>query len=151
MVIPTDGGGPPPPPVNPCNTPACLNAKAELATARTEFDRTCHGLKTIVAILRFLKPIVTVSLWYVLVIIVLAIVLFFLGLGWLAVLLWALILVYVIAWIAYLAFSRSAASLALELAERTKAIQEAIAKVIAACPENCRGDLSIPVCDAVIP
>jgi ABC-type transport system involved in cytochrome bd biosynthesis fused ATPase/permease subunit len=151
MVIPTDGNGPPLPPPNPCNTPACLNAKAEVTAARAAFVRTCNSLTTIVSILRVLKPIVTISLWYILVIIVVAIILFLLGLGWLAVLLWALILVYLIAWIAYLAFGRAAGSLAQELVERTKALQDAIAKVVLACPENCRGDLSIPTCDAVIP
>jgi len=152
MVIPTDGGGgPPTPPTNPCTTPACLNAKAEVTAARTAFERTCNSLKTIVSILRFLKPIVSISLWYLLVIVVVAIVLVFLGLGWLAALLWTLILLYVIAWIAYLALGRAAASLAQDLVERAKAVQDAVAKVVLACPENCRGDLSIPTCDAVIP
>src|SRR6478735_4921791 len=136
MVIPTDGPGPPLPPPNPCNTPACLDAKTEVTDARTAFARTCTSLTTIVNILRFLKPIVTIALWYIAVIIVVAVVLVFLGLGWLAALLWALILLYLIAWIAYLAFGRAAASLVQELVARTKAMQDAIAKVLLACPEN---------------
>lgn len=150
MVIPTNGGPPPPPP-NPCTAPACLNAKAELATARTAFEKTCSGLKLVVSILRILKPIVSVSFWYLLLIIILAIVLFWLGLGWIAILLWALVLVYLVAWLVYLALARVAASLGQELTDRTKAVQDAIAKVVAACPENCRGDLSIPSCDVEIP
>lgn len=150
MVNPTNGGPPPPPP-NPCTAPACLNAKAGLATARTAFEKTCSGLKLVVSILRILKPIVSVSFWFLLLIVILAIVLFWLGLGWLAVLLWALVLVCLVAWLAFLVFSRVAASLGQELAERTQAIQDAIAKVVAACPENCRGDLSIPSCDVEIP
>lgn len=121
-------------PPNPCTAPACLSAKAELATARTAFEQTCNGLKTVASILRILKPIVSISLWYLLVIAIVAIVLFWLGFGWIAILLWALVLIYLVAWIVYLAFGRVAASLAQELAGRAQAIQDAIAKVIAACP-----------------
>ena len=149
MVIPTNGGPPPPP--NPCTAPACLNAKAGLASARAAYEKTCGGLKLVVSILRILKPIVSVSFWFLLLIVVLAIVLFLLGFGWIAILLWALVLAYLVAWLAYLAFARVAASLGQELAARTQAVQDAIAKVVAACPENCRGDLSIPSCDAEIP
>jgi hypothetical protein len=150
MGIPTNGGPPPPPP-NPCTAPACLNAKAELATARTAFEQTCKGLKTVASILRILKPIVSISLWYLVVIVIVAIVLFWLGLGWIAILLWALVLIYLVAWLVYLAFARVAASLAKELSDRAKAVQDAIAKVVAGCPENCRGDLSIPSCDVELP
>lgn len=152
MVIPTDGGGgPPTPPPTPCNAPACVDAKAQLTAARTAFAQTCASLKTVVAILRVLKPIVSISLWYLLVIIVLAIVVFWLGLGWISVLLWALVLIYLVAWILYLAFARVAASLAQDLAARMQAFQAALTQVMAQCPANCRGDVSIPICDAVIP
>lgn len=150
MVVPTNGGQGPPRP-DPCTAPACVNAKAELATARTAFENTCDGLKTVVSILRILKPIVSVSLWYLLVIAIVAIILFWLGFGWIAILLWALLLLYLVAWVLYLVFARVAVSLGQELADRTKAVQDAIAKVVAACPENCRGDLSIPSCDVEIP
>jgi len=150
MVIPTNDG-PPLPPLDPCNAPACLNAKAELATARTAFTQKCDSLKTVASIVRILKPIVTVSLWYLLVIVIIAVVLFWLGFGWISVLLWALVLAYLVAWVAYLAFARSAASLVQDLAALTKAVQDAIAKVIAACPPNCLGDLSVPSCDVEVP
>ena len=84
-------------------------------------------------------------------IVILAIVLFWIGLGWIAILLWALILIYLIAWVAYFAFGRAAASLAQDLAARSQAVQDAVAKVVAGCPGNCRGDLSIPSCDVEIP
>ncbi len=151
MVIPVDGGGPPVPPPNPCNAPTCLDAKAELASARTAFASTCNGLRTVAAILRVLKPIVSISLWYLLVIVIVAIVLLWLGLGWISVILWALVLAYVLAWILYLVFARVAGSMAQDLAARMKDVQDAIAKVVAQCPANCRGDLSIPTCDVQIP
>jgi hypothetical protein len=65
-------------------------------------------------------------------IVIVAIVLFWLGLGWIAILLWAFVLVYLVAWLVYLVFARVAASLAQELADRAQAIQDAIVKVVAA-------------------
>jgi membrane protein implicated in regulation of membrane protease activity len=146
MVAPTNGGPPPPPP-NPCTEPACLDAKAELTTARTAHQQTCKALKTVTSILRILRPIVSVPIWYLLAIVIVAIVLFWLGLGWIAILLWAIVLIYLLAWLAYLAFTRIAAALDQQLTDRSTAVEDAIAKVVAGCPERCRGDLSIPSCD----
>jgi hypothetical protein len=148
-TLPPGGGSPPPPvdPSDPCHAPACTGAKAELEAARAAFSRACVQLRLVTGILKVLRPIVSVSLWVLIVIVILAIVLWFLGLGPVAVFLWTLILIYAIAWILFLVFARAAAALAQELAEREQAVTQAIAKVIAQCPESCRGDLSIPVCD----
>ena len=145
----TPGQGGFDPPVIPmdCNSPACTGAKAELDTARTAFIRACNALKTITNILRFLRPIISVSLWYIIVIIILAILFGIFGLFGLALLLWTLILIYVIAWILFLVFTRVAASLGMDLAKFGQDIANAITKVLASCPAECRGDLSVPVCD----
>ena len=144
------GEGPAIPPVippDPCNAPECTSAKAELGAARTAFNRACGKLRSVMSILRILRPIVSVSFWVLIVIAVVAIALWFLGLGPIAIFLWTLILIYAIAWFLYFVLGRVAASLGQELAERAQEITQAIAKVVTACPESCRGDLSVPVCD----
>jgi multisubunit Na+/H+ antiporter MnhG subunit len=146
-TVPTGPPTPPPVPVDLCNAPACVNAKAELNTARTAFKSACDGLSRVTSILRFLAQITKVPLWSLIVIVILAIVLWFLGLGWLAVILWALILIYLIALILSLVLTRVAASMGGELAQRADEVQKAIVKVIAACPETCRGDLTVPICN----
>ncbi|MBB5867493.1 Na+-transporting methylmalonyl-CoA/oxaloacetate decarboxylase gamma subunit [Allocatelliglobosispora scoriae] len=78
---------------------------------------------------------------------ILAVVLWFLGLGFLAVILWMLLLIYAIAWLRTLIFARVAASLGQDLAAHARAVADAIAKVVMSCPENCRGDLSVPTCN----
>jgi ABC-type transport system involved in cytochrome bd biosynthesis fused ATPase/permease subunit len=143
------GGGGLPPPVIPmdCDSPACTNAKAELDAARVAFNRVCSTLRTVTSILRVLRPIISAPLWIIIVIVIIAILAWLFGLGPIAILLWTLIFLYLIAWFLVIVFTRVAASLTQDLANQGKAIADAIAKVVASCPENCRGDLSIPVCD----
>lgn len=130
-----------------CKAPACVNAKAELDTARAAFVRACDQLSRVTSILRFVAQFTKVPLWILVVLVVLAVVLWFLGLGWLAVILWALILIYVIALILTLVLTRVAASFGAELDQHADEMQQAIVKVIASCPETCRGDLTVPVCN----
>ncbi|GAB3408814.1 hypothetical protein [Flindersiella endophytica] len=61
------------------------------------FEQTCNGLKLVVNILRILKPIISVSLRYLALIVVVAIVLSRLGFGWIAVPLWAAVPVHFVA------------------------------------------------------
>lgn len=141
------------PPIVPmdCNSPACIGAKAELDAARNAFIGACSSLKVITNILRFLRPIVSVNLWYIIVIIIVAILLGLFGLFPLALLLWALIAIYLIAWFLFLVFTRVAATLGTDLARHGQAMADAITKVLASCPAECRGDLSVPVCDVNAP
>jgi hypothetical protein len=144
------GEGPPVIPPNPCNSPACTGPKAELDAARAAFNSACRQLGFVTSILRFLRPFISVSLWVLIVLLIIAVVLWLLGI-WLAIFIWLLLLIYAIAWILTIVFSRVAASLTQELAKHGQAVADAIAKVVAACPESCRGDLSVPVCNAAAP
>jgi hypothetical protein len=71
------GGGPPGdgPPLDPCNSPECVEAKAELAAARSDFTKDCDRLKHVKNWLDFLKPIVTTSIWWIIVLVIIATVL----------------------------------------------------------------------------
>jgi hypothetical protein len=137
------------PPVIPmdCNSAACIGAKAEVDAARTAFTSACGRLKVITSILRFLRPVISANLWYIIVIILVAILLGLFGFFFLALLLWTLIVVYLIAWFLFLVFARVAATLGADLAKHGQEIAAAIARVLASCPAECRGDLSVPACD----
>jgi hypothetical protein len=122
--------------------------EAELDAARVAFDKACSALRTVTSILRVLRPIISIPIWTLIVIVIIAILAWLFGLGPIAVLLWTLILIHVIAGVLFLAFSRVERSLGQDLINQGKAVADAIAKVTASCPENCRGDISIPACDA---
>src|SRR5262245_14307548 len=100
------GGGPPGggPPVDPCNSPACVGAKAELAAARSDFTKDCDGLKYIKNWLDLLKPILT-NRW-IIALLIIALVLGLLSLWFFAIILWILILLYVVCWFIYLGLAR---------------------------------------------
>jgi len=137
------------PPIIPmdCDSAACTGAKADLDASRTAFTSACSRLKVITSILRFLRPIVSVNLWYIIVIIIVAILLGLFGFFLLALLLWTLIVIYLIAWFLFLVFTRVAVTLGADLTKHGQEIADAISKVLASCPAECRGDLSVPVCD----
>ncbi len=147
-TVPTgDGPLPPPVPPDPCKAPDCVNAKAELQTARQAFTRSCEGLRRVNGIIRFLALFTNVPGWTLVVLVIVAVVLWFLGLGWLSVILWSLVLLYLVALILSLVLASVAATLGAELAQHAAEVQQALAKVIARCPESCRGDLTVPVCE----
>jgi hypothetical protein len=67
--------------------------------------------------------------------VIVAIVLWIIGIGLIAIVLWTLILIYAIAWILSIVLTRVAASLGQELAKRGQEITQAIAKVVNESPE----------------
>jgi membrane protein implicated in regulation of membrane protease activity len=150
-TMPPGGGtGPGTGPIlpDPCNTPACTGAKAELTAARNDFNRTCTGLRGVVGFLRFLRAIVSIPIWVIVALIIAAVILLWFGLVVLAIILWTFILIYFLAIFLIWVFVRVEASLLQNLADRESDVIQAKAKVVAACPVDCQGDLSVPICDA---
>ena len=147
------GGGPPGGglPLDPCNAPACVGARANLSTARSDFKNACDRLRYVKNWLDALKPIVTISLTVIIVLIVIAALLGLLGLWFLAIILWVLILIYAISYVVYLGLARAALSLAQALDTDLQTFEDAVRKVVANCPESCQGDLSPPTCDVSYP
>src|SRR5215831_1766375 len=121
------GGGPP---LDPCNSAECTGAKSEFSAAKTAFTKDCNGLRYIKNWLDVLKPIVNVSIWWIILFLILAVIFGLLTLWFLAIIFWVLILIYVVAWILYLVLGRTAASLAQSLVTDAQAIQDAIAKIV---------------------
>lgn len=139
------GLGTAPPPADtadPCNAPACVDAKSRLAGARGRFNSTCNGLRMLKAVEKLLRQILSTPIW---IIVVLAIVAAIIA-GPIAVIIWALIAAYGISWLLLLVVARMAASLAASLVQAQADISAALNDVVANCPERCRGDLSIPSC-----
>ena len=94
-----------------------------------------------------LRAIVSVNQWYIIVIVIVAILLGLFGAFLRASFLWALILFYVIAWILLLVFTRVAATLAADLAKHGQAILDAITKVLASCPAGSKSSKAASVSD----
>jgi hypothetical protein len=133
---------PEPDPVDPCKALACVNAKNKLNTARSKFNGICNALRMLSAIARALQQVLSAPLWVLIAIAVVAVIV---G-GLIALILLALIAAYALSWVLLPVIQLTALSLAAELnKQRTKFI-EASDEVKAQCPENCRGDLSIPQC-----
>jgi len=132
----------PDPPPDPCNTPTCVDAKTELAAARGRFTSNCNGLRTVTAVMKLLKQILSVPIWTLVVMAVIAAVI---G-GLIAVVIWGLIAVYGISWILFLVLSRMAVVIATSLEQAREDVIAALKGVAAGCPEQCRGDLSLPNC-----
>jgi hypothetical protein len=133
----------PDPPPDPCKAPACVDAKSKLASARGRFKSNCDGLRMINALMKLLKQILAAPFWTI---IVLAIIAAIIG-GPIAVIIWALIAVYGISWFLVLVLGKMAASLAVSLTQAGTDVASAIKDVLAQCPEQCRGDTSIPSCN----
>jgi hypothetical protein len=131
---------------DPCQAPACVDAKSKLDAARSRFTSTCNGLRGLLTVEKFLQTVVAVPIWVVVLIAVVATILWFLGLGFLAILLWALVVIYVIVWIVLFVLVRIENFLVVSLAEQGDAVAQAVKDVVANCPEQCRGDLSVPIC-----
>ncbi|HVU23888.1 MAG TPA: hypothetical protein VHE13_07160 [Opitutus sp.] len=127
-----------------------MSAKSELNAARTAFDKACRALGIIKNIVTFLRQIIAIPIWTLIVIAIAAVILGLFGLWFLALLLWVIILVYLVALVLVVVFTRVAVSLGQDLATQLKAITDAITKVLATCPEACLTDvdLTIPTCSA---
>ncbi|MFT3923783.1 MAG: hypothetical protein QM778_14720 [Myxococcales bacterium] len=79
-------------------------------------------------------------------VLIVAIVASIFGIWFIAVVLWALIFMYFIAWLLIEVLIRVQASIGEELSKQKDAVIGAVAEVVTACPESCRGDLSPPTC-----
>jgi hypothetical protein len=151
-VTPTDPTLPPDfdpdfDPTNPCLTPACVNAKSRLDDARAAFVSACNSFRSVREIRVLIQRVVVVPIWVIVVLVVVATILWFLGLGWLSLILWVMILIYAVLLIISLVVVRIEASLGTNLKEKGDAVAQAISDVITQCPEQCRGDLSVPPCN----
>ena len=122
-----------------------------MTDARSDFTKACDRLRYIKNWLDVLKPIVTVSLTLIIVLIGIALLLGLLGLWFLAIILWILILIYIVSYFVYLGLGRAALSLAQALDADLQTFEAAVRKVLANCPESCQGDLSPPTCDVSYP
>jgi ABC-type transport system involved in cytochrome bd biosynthesis fused ATPase/permease subunit len=129
-----------------CDAPACVDAKSRLAEARSRYVNACDQLRRDHGFNVLIRRVVSIPIWIVVVIVVVAIILWFLGLGWLSAILWTIVIVWALLWIVLFIFVRVEVSFAEALKEAGEAFAEAVTDVIAACPEQCRGDLSIPEC-----
>ncbi len=133
---------PPPPPDDPCEAPACKGPRDQFAGARARFISICNTLRTLRTFQQTLLQILSVPWWVILIGVLIAIIV---G-GLLAVLIWGLIAIWGISWLLFFVVGAMIGSLAQSLADALKEMGTAAAEVIKSCPENCRGDLSIPVC-----
>lgn len=131
-----------PDPDDPCNAPACKDSKARLDEARRRFDSICSGLRTINAVSKVLRTIVSTPIW---VIVAMALIAAVVG-GLIAVIIWSLIAAYGLSWFLLLVLGRMAVSLGASLENARTDFQSALKDVFVRCPEHCRGDVSIPEC-----
>jgi hypothetical protein len=129
-------------PDDPCNAPPCTNAKAQLLDARRRINSICFALRTLLALLKLLRGIVSTPIW---VIAVMALIAALIG-GPIAVIIWSLIAVYGISFVLVLVLARMVDSLGKSLENARVDFQKALVEVGLHCPEHCRGDISIPEC-----
>jgi Na+(H+)/acetate symporter ActP len=150
-VTPTDPTLPPGgvdfDPANPCLTPACVNAKSKLDEARAAFVSACNSFRSVREVRVLIQRVVAVPIWVIVVLVVVAIILWFLGLGWLSAILWVVILIYAVLLVISFVVVRIEASLGANLKEKGDAVAQAVSDVMTQCPEQCRGDLSVPLCN----
>jgi hypothetical protein len=137
-----DGKPDPPPPTDPCLAPACVNAKNKLDGARNGFNNVCSGLRSLTSVLKLLSQMLVVPIWILALLIVVAILV---G-GLVAVIIWALVGLYLFAWFLSLVVGQMIAVLTPILSQRAMEFAAAVPDVVANCPANCRGDLSAPSC-----
>lgn len=132
----------PPTPPNPCDTPPCKTARDNLAAARARFTSICNSIRGLTQVLRILRAILSTPWWVFVALGLLALVI-----GGLAALGFAaLILAWGVSWFLTVVIARILQSLGQSLAQAGTEIAAAIPQVVANCPDNCRGDLSIPSC-----
>jgi Flp pilus assembly protein TadB len=132
----------PPNPADPCNAPACVNAKQRLDSARGRFKSICEAVQLLQKIGRILQQFLAIPIWIIAALIVIAVLL---G-GLVAVIIWAFIAIYAFCWFLSFVLGAVVGQLAQELAKVSKEITDAIAEVVSNCAEQCRGDLSVPQC-----
>jgi hypothetical protein len=133
---------PPKSPPNPCEAPACVSTKQRLENARNAFTSVCSGIRSVSYVVRLLSQVIVVPLWMLALLLVVAALV---G-GIVAVIIWGLVGVYLFAWFLYLVLQRVLAVLIGTLNQRALEFSQAVPDVIANCPADCRGDLSLPVC-----
>lgn len=133
----------PDPPPDPCKTPACVSAKDKLAAARGRFKSNCDGLRMVNAILKLLQQVLAIPIWTI---VVLAIIAAIIG-GPIAVIIWGLIAIYGISWFLFFVLGKVAVTLGTALGQALQDVTDALKEVAANCPEQCRGDMSIPTCN----
>jgi hypothetical protein len=148
MSVPTDPtDGPGFDPTELCLTPACVNAKSKLESARTAFVKACNAWRSVQSVRTQIQRILVVPMWVLVVLVVVAIILWFLGLGFLSVILWALVLIYGIVVVISLVVVRIEGTLAADLNDAADAAAAAVGDVVAQCLPQCVGDLSVPECN----
>ena len=137
-----------PDPNDPCNAPACVAATDRLDSERKGFNQVCMYIKILNGILLFAAIFTAVPFWVIGVLVLVSMGLSVLG-GFgqiIALLIWAFIAAWAIAWFVTFIISMILPYAGLALAERAAAVLAAIVEVRLACPAECQGDLSPPEC-----
>jgi hypothetical protein len=130
-------------PTDPCNAPACVNAKATLNAARARFRTICSGLQAVKATENMLQGLLFAPLSAIIALIAIVLLLTVVGLGYIAAL---LVGVWIFAWVLSFVLGLVATMLVQALNEQISTVSHALQDVISKCPEQCRGDLSFPTC-----
>ena len=130
-------------PTDPCNAPACVNAKAALNAARARFRTICSGLQAVKAVEKMLQGLLFAPLSAIIALIAIILLLTIVGLGYFAAL---LVGIWILAFVLSFVLARVELVLVQALNEQISTVSHALQDVLAKCPERCQGDLSFPTC-----
>ncbi len=135
-----------PNPDDPCNAPACVDAKARFAGARDRFTKSCDTLRLLDTVAAALRRILATP---ILVVIAVAIVAWLLGgpiFGTIAVVLGGFVVIYGVSWMLVFVIAKMAQAVTSILIEARTEMTTELQNILTSCPGTCRGDLSIPNC-----
>jgi len=130
-------------PMDPCNAPACVNAKAALDAARARFRTICSGLQAVQATENMLQGLLFAPLAAIIALAAIVLLLTVVGLGYIAAL---LVGIWILAWVLSFVLGLVATLLVQALNDQNSTVAHALQDVIKNCPEQCQGDLSFPTC-----
>ena len=130
-------------PTDPCNAPACVNAKAALNAARAKFRTICEGLRAVKAVENMLQGLLFAPLSAIIALIAIVLLLTVVGLGYIAAL---LVGIWVLAFVLSFVLAAVEGMLVQALNEQISTVSHALQDVQSKCPERCQGDLSFPTC-----
>jgi hypothetical protein len=148
----------PAPPVLSCDSAACRNARSDIEAARGRIERACAQIRLIRAITDFLRPFLNPFTFpprglgnLAGLLVALALVGLFVGVGLALVAALALVVLIAVAlwglaWLITLVLGALSQGPGRDVAEGLAAFGRAAGAVRQSCPENCRGDLTPPSC-----
>jgi hypothetical protein len=100
-------------------------------------------MRSLRAVEKILTPIVNTPIWLIVLFLIIGAII---G-GPIAVVIFGLIVLYGVSWLLLFVIGRMFEAYLDPMHQAQTDIGNAINDVIANCPENCRGDLSVPQCD----